>query len=288
MQPLALAERLARGNRVQSLTTGERPVHANHVFRIWTDHGTRILKVYGTPARERRERHALTALRGLRGIPLMVDQGVDDDVHWSVFADAGRWNLSTLPENPAVARTAGEVLRGVHEVTPAPMSNLARGIDQEWVAMDFVSTFRRLERYRGRLAMSADVLEAARGVRPPFASEPRSAHTDASPEHFVVDDDGEVTLINWEWATLAPPEWDLSKAIWLTGLRSGPAAATAFGEGYGHRFDPAQLERWTVYHAGMMLVYEAEARISGGRLDDLSYLVAELQRAITGARNLTP
>jgi aminoglycoside phosphotransferase (APT) family kinase protein len=287
MQPSALAERLARGNRVQSLTTGERPVNANHLFRIWTDHGTRILKVYGTPARERRERHALAALRGIAGIPVLLDQGVDGDVHWAVFEDAGRWNLGTLPENPAVAHTAGRILRRVHDVTPTPMSNLARGIDQEWVAMDFVSTFRRLERYRGRLGIGPDVLEGARTVRPPFASEPCSAHTDAAPGNFVVDDDGDVTLINWEWATLAPPEWDLSKAIWLIGLRSGPGAAVAFAEGYGHQFEPAQLERWTVYHAGMMLVYEAEARISGGRLDDLSYLVAELQRAITGARNLT-
>ncbi len=84
-------------------------------------------------------------------------------------------------------------------------------------------------------------------------------------------------------ATLAPPEWDLSKAIWLLGLRSGLATAQAFAEGYGSTMDPEQLDRWTVYHAGMMLVFETENRLNG-RLDDLSYLTAELQRAVTGSR----
>jgi aminoglycoside phosphotransferase (APT) family kinase protein len=108
------------------------------------------------------------------------------------------------------------------------------------------------------------------------------AHTDPSPDNFLVNDAGNVTLINWEWATLAPLEWDLSKALWLLSLQSGRAAANAFAEGYGASMDAAQLDRWTVYHAGMMLVYESESRIRG-RLDDLGYLIDELRRAVTGA-----
>jgi aminoglycoside phosphotransferase (APT) family kinase protein len=286
MDASRVAERVARGGRVQELTSGERARGSNRIFRIWTDAGNRIVKVYGTPSRERRERHALEALRGLGGIPVALDRGAEEDLHWAVFEDAGRWNLSTLPENPGLARRAGEILRAVHDADPATMSNLARGIDQEWVTVDFISTFRRMERYRGRLGVSPDLLESARRVRPPFASQPRAAHTNAIPDNFLVDDEGVVTLINWEWATLAPPEWDLSKSIWLTGLRSGPAASEALRQGYGRDIDQAQIDRWTVYHAGQMLIFEAENRI-GGRLDDLSYLVSELQRAVAGARTLS-
>ena len=39
----------------------------------------------------------------------------------------------------------------------------------------------------------------------------------------------------------------------------------------------------TVYHVGMMLVYETENRLAG-RLDDLRDLVAELERAVAGSR----
>lgn len=284
MEAMALAERLARGGRVQDLSGGDLAIGANRRFRLWTDNGTKVLKVYGTPARERRERHALTALKGIEGIPKILNRGAEGDMFWVLLEDPGRWNLGTLPENPGLARKSGEILRSIHDNPSGPMSNLSRGIDQEWVTVDFISTFRRLERYRGRIHMSSDLLAAARAVRPPFASEPRSAHTDATPDNFAVDDDGNVTLLNWEWATLAPPEWDLSKAAWLTGLRSGPAAAIAFQKGYGRELDSAQLDRWTVYHAGMMLVYEAENRI-GSRLDDLSYLAEELQRAVAGSRS---
>ncbi len=284
VDPVAVAERLARGGRVQELTRVDRGTGANRIFRLWTDAGTRIAKVYGTPARERRERHALDALGELDGLPRIVDRGTDGDAHWAIFEDAGRWNLGSLPENPGLARKAGEILHDVHEAAPNPISNLSRGIDQEWVAVDFVSTFRRLERFRGKVRVAADLLEQARGVRPPYASEPKVAHTNASPENFLVDDDGNVTLINWEWATLAPPEWDLSKAVWLVSLRSGPDAAVAVMDGYGRELDPAQLDRWIVYHAGMMLVFEAENTLRHD-LSEFDYLVNELQRAVAGAHS---
>jgi hypothetical protein len=53
--------------------------------------------------------------------------------------------------------------------------------------------------------------------------------------------------------------------------------------GYGRYFEPAQLDRWTVYHAGMMLVFEAEntVRTGGGNFE---FLASELRRAISGAQ----
>jgi hypothetical protein len=283
VQPLEVAERLARGGRVQQLAGGDKALGANRVYRLWTESGTRILKIYGTAARERRERHGLDAMRDLTGLPTLLDRGSDGELHWALFDDAGRWSLGSLPENPGLARKAGEILRDVHDIAAASMSNLSRGIDQDWVAVDFVSTFRRLERYRGKVGLSGEVLEQARAIRPPFAGEPRAAHTNPKPENFIVDDVGTVTLINWEWATLAPPEWDLSRAAWLLGLRAGPSAATSLQDGYGRKLDPVQLDRWIVYHAGMMLVYEAEQTVLTGG-GDFDFLVAELRRAIAGAQ----
>ncbi len=244
---------------------------------------TRILKVYGAASGARREQRALHALAGLPGLPTVLERGIDDELHWALFRDAGQWNLGTLPENQGLAQQAGRILQELHRMEAGALSNLTRGIDQEWVSIDFLSTFRRLERYRGRLGISPELVEAARRVRPPFASPPRIAHTDPRPEKFLVDSDGRVTLIDWEWATLAPPEWDLSRALWLVTLHTGLATAHALAHGYRATLDSVQLDRWTVYHCGMILVFETENRLSG-RLDDLDYLVNELQRAVTGAR----
>ncbi len=271
------------GGRIQELTSAERLLGTNRVFRVWTTTGTRILKIYGTPARERRESHSLEALSGIEGLPEVVDTGIEDGtVHWTLFGDSGQWNIGALPESARTARKAGAILRAVHETSPNPLSNLSRGIDQEWVSVDFMSTFRRLERYRGKIGYTAELLERARSVRPPFASEPRVAHTNTIPENFLVNDEGLVTLINWEWATLAPPEWDLTKSLWLMNLKAGPDAAAAFEDGYGRSIDTMQLDRWIVYHASMMLVFEAESTLRQDRYA-YEYLVAELQRAVTSS-----
>jgi aminoglycoside phosphotransferase (APT) family kinase protein len=261
-----MAERMAVGGRIQELTSAERLLGTNRVFRVWMAPGTRILKVYGTPARERRESHSLEALSAIEGLPTIVDRGVEgDSMFWTLFEDSGQWNIGALPENARTARRAGAILRAVHDTPPDALSNLSRGIDQEWVSADFMSTFRRLERYRAKIGYRAELLERARAVRPPFASEPRVAHTNTIPENFIVDDEGAVTLINWEWATLAPPEWDLTKSLWLVNLKAGPDAAAAFGAGYGRSIDPIQLDRWIVYHSSMMLVYEAESTLRRDR-----------------------
>jgi len=279
VDPLVIAEQHAGGGRIQRLADGERSLHGNDVFRLWREDGPVILKLYGTDARARREMHALEALGAQEGLPVLLDQGVDGDRVWAMFADAGRWSLATLPDNPGLARKAGELLRRVHETTPAAMSNLSHGMDQEWIAVDFVSTFRRLERYRGKLQIPAATLEAARATRPPAASDPKAAHADPKPSRVIVDDLGAVTLINWEWATLAPPEWDLTRLGWLLRLEAGTAASDALLEGYGSTIARVQLARWAVYHTGMMLVSEAEETVRSGGAD-FSLLAAQLDEAI--------
>jgi aminoglycoside phosphotransferase (APT) family kinase protein len=282
VKALEVAQKLSDGGRVHELTGMERGQSANRVYRIWLGERTLIAKIYGTPARERRESHAIEALSGIAGTPQIVDRGLEGDTHWATFEDAGRWNLGTLPENPGLARKAGQILRTVHETDSEKITNLSRGMDQEWVAVDFLSTLRRLERYRRRLELPAAVLEDAREVRPPFASDPHSAHTNPAPDNFVVDDDGNVTLINWEWATVAPPEWDLSKASWLLGLHAGPSAATAFQEGYGRALDQYQLDRWIVYHTAMTLVFRVE-RAMDAAIGTHEIYLSEFRRAVAAS-----
>jgi aminoglycoside phosphotransferase (APT) family kinase protein len=282
VDPLAIAERHAAGGRVQRLAGGGRALHANEVFRLWRDEGPVILKLYGTDARARREMHALEALGTQDGLPVILEQGKDGDRVWTVFADAGSWSLATLPDNPGLARKAGGLLRRVHEAKPEAMSNLSHGIDEEWIAVDFVSTFRRLERYRGKLHIPAATLEAARATRPPSGGEPKAAHANPKPSRFIVDDLGVVTLINWEWATLAPPEWDLTRLGWLLRLEAGEEASKALLEGYGSTVDQVQLARWAVYHTGMMLVSEAEETVRSGGAD-FDSLASQLDLAISAA-----
>jgi aminoglycoside phosphotransferase (APT) family kinase protein len=238
-----------------------------------------LLKVYGTPARERRESHALAALGERPGIPVKLDGLGTEEESWALFKDPGQWTLGSLPESPDAARRAGALLESVHASEPSKLSNLSRGIDAEWVDIDHASTIRRLARYRRRVGIDAVLYADVAAVPPPEASDPLPAHTDPTPEHFVVDEDGAITLMDWEWATLAPPEWDLSKAVWLLDMQSGPVAADALQQGYRGMLGQIQLNRWIVYHAAMHLVYEAEQRMSEHGADAYAATVAELRKA---------
>ena len=268
---------------MQELTAPSSQVNANQVFRIWREPESVVLKVYGSDARQRRERHALHALSEWDSTPEIIDSGVTDDLHWIVFADAGKWNLATLPENPGLARTAGAILRELHQADKELVSNLERGIDQEWVALDFQSTLRRLDRYRSRVGVSREFIEAASAVNPPFANEPVLAHTDPVPRNFIINDGGRVTLINWEWATLAPPEWDLTRAAWSIGMHAGPTAQASLLAGYGKSIDGVLLDRWIIYHAAQMLVRHIERNTSNRPTDVPAGLLDEFNRAVLGA-----
>jgi aminoglycoside phosphotransferase (APT) family kinase protein len=274
---------MAAGGTVQELTAPKPQINANHVYRIRRASESLILKVYGSDARQRRERHAINALTDWGHAPEIRDSGSTQDLHWIVFADVGEWNLATLPENPGLARTAGRILRELHETDESLLSNLERGIDQAWVAIDFQSTLRRLDRYRSRVGVSHDFIKAAQSLNPPFANQPVVAHTDAVPRNFIVDDGGSVTLINWEWATLAPPEWDLTRAAWSIGMHAGPTAAAALFDGYGKSIDGVLIDRWIVYHTAQTLVRHTEQSMATRPSDVPAGLVDEFNRAVLGA-----
>lgn len=283
MESLALAELIAAGDRVQDLTRPTKALAQDALYRIWRSPGPVLLKVYGTPARARREAHALHALSGIGGVPQPLDGGMHDDMAWALFVDPGEWNLAQLPDNKRNGTAAGKILRAVHESDPAALSNLSQGIDAGWIELDFQSTMRRLDRYRGRIGLDVDLYEAATQTKRPYASAPLGAHTDPSPTNFVLNEDGDMTLTNWQWATLAPPEWDLTKAIWLASVHAGPDVAEGIQEGYGVMVDDEQLARWTVYHAAMRLVFEAEQRMFDSGADSYEDTVGQLRDAVSRA-----
>ena len=274
---------MAAGGAVQELTAPTPLISANHVFRIWRPERSVVLKVYGSEARRRREGHALDALTRITSLPRVLDRGDEASLSWILFEDAGKWNLQSLPENPGLAHSAGAILAEIHDSDRSAFSNLARGIDQEWIGVDFSATLRRLDRYRGRVGVPADIIKTARDVNAPFASEPTIAHTDPTTRNFIVDDDGTVTLIDWEWATLAPPEWDLSRTAWSIGMHAGPTAAAAVFAGYGRTIDDVQLDRWIIYHSAQTLVRIAERNLSSGPAGVPPVLVDEFNRAVLGA-----
>ena len=149
------------------------------------------------------------------------------------MTDGGTWNLATLPRNLDTVRSAGRVLRGVHE-SGASITNLAGDIGNLQIEAHYQSTLERLERFRRRLNIPAGLLEKAAASGAPAASESKPSHTRPTPEQFLIaEGGGQVTLIDWEWATMAPPEWDVSLASWQLANLLGEQAAGAFLEGYG-------------------------------------------------------
>ena len=250
----------------------------NQVFRLREEDGaTSVVKIYATPTRERRERHALAALGRTAGVPKIMSRGIDEGVAWIQMTDGGNWDLSVLPRNLNILRSAGRVLRGVHE-SGADLTNLSTSIDNEQIGAHFRNTIERLGKYRRRLSLPADVLDRAASAGPPVASPGKPAHTRAFPNQFLVTEAGQVTLIDWEWATIATPEWDVSLASWQFAKLFGDEAAAAFLEGYGAVVSATRLKSWIAYHSAMLMLEAAEKR--DGRLHDMGPLVEDLSEAI--------
>jgi hypothetical protein len=273
MEAAEIARKLSGDGRIVEVGSG-----VGRLYRVWDGPETHLVKIYSSPSAERREQQAFDNLADLPGLPAVIDRGEDEGTPWVKFAEPGKWNLASLPESISLGRKAGEVLAALHAHDTGLLSNVAHGMDGEWVQADYPSTFRRLERYRGRLHLAAEVVEKAGAMPPPQVGEPTIIHTDPNPEQFLVDDDGNVTLFHWEWATLGPPEWDYSRLLWLTHLKAGPDSAAGIVEGYGRELEDEQLERWAVYHSGMMLRQAVEA--SDQQLRGADWLVNELTRAV--------
>ncbi|HEU4318857.1 MAG TPA: aminoglycoside phosphotransferase family protein [Acidimicrobiia bacterium] len=275
MTARGLVESLYPSARIRELAAG-----ANSIFRV-TEHEdeTSIVKVYPVASREKRERRALEALAAVEGVPKILNHGLEGDQAWLKMNDAGSWNLSSLPKNLEIVEAAGRTLRNVHNAK-AEITNLVVGIDSEYVKSHYRSTIERLGRFRRRFGMSQVVLDRALDIEPPLATDPVPSHTRPTPSKFIVAEGGKVTLVDWEWATLGPPEWDLTLAVWQFAVNHGEDAAAAFRKGYAAELPESRYRSWVAYHSAMMMLDAAEQR--EGRLGDLHYLVADLTEAVMG------
>jgi aminoglycoside phosphotransferase (APT) family kinase protein len=270
-----LVERLYPGARIRDLAAG-----ANRVFRVSEDETrTSVVKVYPVASRQKREARALQELAEVPGVPRLLDQGTDEDLAWLRMTDGGSWNLASLPKRPDVIEAAGKTLRGVHDAS-VHITNLALTIDSDYILSHFRSTIERLGRFRRRFGMDQQVLTKALEIEPPLATSPVPVHTRPLPSKFVVDDEGAVTLVGWEWATLGPPEMDLTLAVWQFARQNGEDAAAAFRQGYGAELPESRYRSWVAYHSAVMMLDAAEVR--EGRLGDLSYLLDDLTEAVLG------
>ena len=140
----------------------------------------------------------------------MVRAAADLQLPWSI----------RLTLDAEVVEAAGRTLRNVHNAK-AEITNLVVGIDSEYVKSHYKSTIERLGRFRRRFGMQQVVLDKALDIEPPLATEPVPSHTRPTPSKFVVNEQSEVTLVDWEWATLGPPEWDLTLAVWQFAVNHG-------------------------------------------------------------------
>ncbi|HEX9761648.1 MAG TPA: aminoglycoside phosphotransferase family protein [Acidimicrobiia bacterium] len=276
MDSRALVAGLHPKARIRELAAG-----ANKVFRIVENEvETSIVKVYPVASREKRERHALEALAGVEGVPRILGNGIEGDMAWLRMSDGGAWSLASLPKNPETIEDAGRILRNVH-TAKAAITNLVVGIDSDYVLSHYRSTIDRLGRFRRRFGIDQVVLDRALEIEPPLATSPVPVHTRPTPSKFVINDEGKVTLVDWEWATLGPPELDLTLAVWQLASQSGEDAAAAFRSGYGAELPESRYRSWVAYHSAVMMLDAAEVR--EGRLGDLSYLVDDLTEAVMGS-----
>ncbi len=269
MEVLEVVRAIAEGGRVHELAGDN-----YRLFRVWTDGASSMVKVYSSESWSRREERALNALASVEGIPTVIARGSTNGIAWMQIEDPGMWNLATLPESPQAAIQAGRILRSLHDADPSGLTNLTGGMSPEKIETDYRATFDRLERYRGRLGMPRSIIDRALAAPLPRASVPRSSHTTPRPEKFLVAEDGRVTLLDWGWATIAPPEWDYSLAWWSFGAGIGERAVAKLIEGYGAALSDESLQPWVVYHAGTHLLRKAETQ--SGRLEQLAPMVSEL------------
>ena len=274
MDARELVTKLHPNASVRELSSG-----ANKVFRVIEGDQSTIMKVYPVSSRERRERHALEALAAVPAVPRIINHGTQGEMAWLKMNDAGHWNLANLPKNLDAVEAAGAALQDIH-ASKANITNLAAGIDSDYVLSHYRSTIERLGRYRRRFGMEQVVLDKALQLEPPLATAPAPSHTKPTLSKFIVSEDGNITIVDWEWATLAPPEWDLTLAVWRLAARIGEDAAAAFRSGYGAELPESRYRPWVAYHSAMMMLEAAEVR--EGRLGDLSYLVEDLTEAVIG------
>lgn len=133
--------------------------------------------------------------------------------------------------------------------------------------------FGEIDRYLGEHAYARATMlrQAARPVEAALARSPRPlvpAHVDASAANFLLRNDGSVTLVDWEFSSMADPAWDVASVLMQRSADDDEPARRFAAEILGDASDSA-LARVGLFKAALTLVagswcaMEAAARHDG-------------------------
>ena len=184
------------------------------------------------------------------------------------LADAGALTPDDFAR-PEIARKIGALLARLHRSGRA-----FEGVMQAFPIIDTylaLAADDRLRRLRAR----------AEPIREAMAAEPAAlvpSHIDPNPANFLLRDDGELLLIDWEYSAMCDPAWDLA-AIGM----EGQIDHAAFAEGYGAM--PSERRLWLM-RAALHLVAGSwtTAEIAGG--NTAPGLDALLERFLSGLERM--
>ncbi len=239
MDAIEVARELTGDGRPVPLAADER-----RYFRVWDSQSSRVIKIDRSHRSHDRELSVIDALDGVLGIPFVLDAGQVDDWYWISFADPGPWNLTSLRNSEVGARIA----RTLRQVQELPLDGFPQPVlTNALIQSEYTSALRQLRPLRGRLHIEKSLIDGLFGIPAPGGSSPRPAHLGAKTRQTFIDEGGNVTLMGWEDAGIAPPEWDLTQV--LMGLDETSRTGSTFSKDTRLNQGPIDLHRWIIFHS---------------------------------------
>jgi aminoglycoside phosphotransferase len=226
------------------------------------DRGRRVIKSYRRgPAvlwrSPERERAALTAAGATGLVPQLISAG-DNCLVLELLAGQPFPQAVEVGDPLALARVAGSALRAVHQCVSAPAADASlaslrlpeHDVNTAWANVVGSLIERLIAVLRDAVPSFAQPLRGVARLVPTLLRElpePILAlvHGDFGGANVLVEPTG---VLDWEWAHLGDPEYDLARHVWLREvgrdhrLYAGRKGLAAFFDGYGHTPDRAQLD----------------------------------------------
>lgn len=263
----SLLARYGRERRGEPLAVADSVLNEN--YRVETDGGPRFVRIHN-PRRVRErleEEQRLTRWVGARGIPVALPLADSSGraLHrlGGRFASLFPWIEGTTLRRGQVLPEQAAQLGGMHGRVTA----LLRGFESPWIAANrhyphwdteaSIAALTRVDdliRYypspgewqlgvQRRLRFQLELLESP-AARPlsDFAALPRQVcHGDFHERQVIFDGERIAAVVDWEAACVAPPAWELLRALTLSGLLE-PELARAYTRAYREQMPAGQRD----------------------------------------------